>query len=347
MKKTSLPYTTAKPVKGKIYNYFRKVINGKEQNIRLPDDPDSEEYSKVYWEIRTGKYKRKVKNSWDTLIAAYYKSPEYTEKADSTKKNYRRHCEAIREKNGRKDFSKFRRSDAIAVRDVLAGTWSKANERVAVLSILLKFAVDREWLERNPIVNVKKLKGGEYEAWPDSKLRAFEKACDATDATTARTIYELAIGTGQRIGDCMAMRWDHFDGEYMTVKQEKTGEPLQIYCPTRLRSYLKTLTKQGAHILARNLTQPMGKRAAQKDVEKIRLAIGVMRGPDRLVPHGWRYTAAKQLADAGCSDTEIQAVTGHRTLEMVQKYRKQAGQRQASKRAQGRRDSLERNMTRT
>ena len=76
----------------------------------------------------------------------------------------------------------------------------------------------------------------------------------------------------------------------------------------------------------------------------MRVGIGVMHGPDRLVPHGWRYTAAKELAEAGCSDSEIQAVTGHKTLAMVQKYRSQADQKAASKRAQARR---ERNGNRT
>jgi len=56
------------------------------------------------------------------------------------------------------------------------------------------------------------------------------------------------------------------------------------------------------------------------------------------VIHGWRYTAAKELAEAGCSDTEIQSVTGHRSLQMVQKYREQARQKKLSKAAQSRRE---------
>lgn len=339
MKKPDLPFTTSKNVKGRTYQYFRKVSGGRETFIRLPDDPDSEEYARAYWAIRSGKSGKRAKTTWDALIVAYYKSPAFRSKANGTRQNYRRHCEAIREKNGGKDVRSFRRAHAIQARDALSDTWSKANERVAVLSILLKHAVDLEWIDRNPVIDIPKLSGGEYEAWPDSKLLAFERCCTATGAHTARTIYELCLGTGQRIGDCVAMRWSDFDGEYMTVTQEKTGEPLTIYCPKRLRAYLDSLPKAGAHILPRNLTEPIGKRAAQKAVEDVRTAIGVMHGPERLVPHGWRYTAAKQLADAGCTDAEIQAVTGHRTLGMVQKYRAQAGQKEASRRAQQRRES--------
>ena len=134
------------------------------------------------------------------------------------------------------------------------------------------------------------------------------------------------------------MKWLDFDGEYMDVVQEKTGTKIQVYCPSRLQNYLATLPRRGRHILAKNLTEHIGKRAAQRAVEDVRRALGIMDGPNRLVPHGWRYTAAVQLADAGCSDSDIQAVTGHATLEMVQKYRARRDQRVASKRAQQQRD---------
>jgi len=198
--------------------------------------------------------------------------------------------------------------------------------------------VDLEWIDRNPVVDIPKLTGGEYEPWPEVILAAYERYCDRHDLADARTIYELAIGTGQRIGDCVGMKWSDFDGEYMQVVQDKTGAKLSIYCPIRLQSYLATLPRRGRHILAKNLTQPIGKRRAQKAVEEVRIALGIMHGDTRLVPHGWRYTAAVQLSDAGCSDAEVQAVTGHKTMEMVRKYRAKRDQRAASKRAQQRRE---------
>jgi len=334
MKKTDLPYLEFKTVKGRDYIYFRK---GSIRH-RLPDNADSEAFMVAYWEIRSGKKKHPVKTTWHHLVTHYYGTPEYRTKAAGTKSNYRRHCEAIREKNGDKDMRAFRRKHALAVRDALQDTWSKANERIAVLSILCKLAVDLEWITHNPVVDIAKLTGGEYEPWPDDKLSAYERYCDRHDMATARTIYELCVGTGQRIGDCMGMSWDDFDGEYMSVVQEKTKTPLIVYCPARLRSYLATLPRAGRHILGKNLTQHIGKRAAQKAVEEVRKALGIMDGQNRLVPHGWRYTAAVQLSDAGCSDDEVQAVTGHKTMEMVRKYRAQRDQKAASKRAQEKRN---------
>jgi integrase len=334
MKKPDLPYLEFKTIKGREYVYFRR---GKMRS-RLPDNPDSEEFFREYWTIRSGRKPHVAKTTWNALIIEFYKSPEFKSKAAGTRQNYRRHCEEIREKNGDKDMRNFRRKQAIAARDTLANTWSKANERLAVLSILCRKAVDLEWIERNPVTDIPKLTGGEYQAWPDDKLDAYERHCDAHRLTMARTVYELGVGTGQRLGDCIKMTWDDFDGEYMAVCQEKTDVKIWVYCPARLQAYLRALPRTGRHILPRNLTQPIGKRAAQKAVEDVRSALGLMHGASRLVPHGWRYTAARLLAEAGCSDSEIQAVTGHKTLSMVQKYRAQANQRAASKRAQQRRD---------
>lgn len=337
MRKPNLPYLDIKSIKGKTYIYFRRGSVSK----RLPDNPDTEEFSREYWAIRSGKRKDAPKTNWNALIISYYQNPSFTRLSKGTQANYRRHCEEIRLKNGDKDVRSFRRKHALAARDALQATWSKANERVAVLSVLCRHAVDLEWIERNPVEDIAKLEGGEYEPWPADMLMAFERACDEIGQKTARAIYELGIGTGQRLGDCIAMQWSDFDGEYMAVVQEKTGVKIWIYCPARLRNYLATLPKAGQHILSKTATDPLGKRAVQKAVEEVRDKIGARHGANRLVIHGWRYTAAVQLSDAGCSDAEIQAVTGHKTLEMVRKYRAQADQKQASKRAQLRREQKE------
>lgn len=334
MKRPNLPYLEFKTVKGRTYIYFRK---GKFRE-RLPDDPDTEEFALKYWAIRNGKSKRIVKTTWEALIVSYYSCAEFKELAADTKKNYRRHCEDIREKNGSKDVRHFKRADALRVRDELKDTWSKANERIAVLSILMQRAMDLEWVDRNPVANIRKLKGGSYQAWPADKLEAYERYCDEHGLSVARTIYELAIGTGQRLGDCVAMKWDDFDGEYMSVAQQKTGAKIDVYCPARLQAHLAGLPRRGKHILAKNATEPLGKRQVQKAVEDVREAIGVKEGDDRLVPHGWRYTAAKEMADAGVDIRDIQAVTGHKTLEMAQKYASGADQKKASKRAQQKRE---------
>lgn len=42
--------------------------------------------------------------------------------------------------------------------------------------------------------------------------------------------------------------------------------------------------------------------------------------PDDCVVHGLRKTAARKLAEAGCSEDEIMSVTGHASAQMVRLY---------------------------
>ncbi|MBO9453444.1 hypothetical protein J7426_24505 [Tropicibacter sp. R16_0] len=49
--------------------------------------------------------------------------------------------------------------------------------------------------------------------------------------------------------------------------------------------------------------------------------------------HGLWYSAASELAEAGCKDHQIAAITGHKSLSMVQKYSKGAYQKRLAKQA--------------
>jgi integrase len=326
VKRTNKPYLACIQRSGKNYWYFRRGNS----RIRLPDDPDSPEFDRAYWEIRSGKSKIQVKTTFDALIASYYQTPRFMRLKAGTKAEYRRTLELIREKNGDKDFTKLRRKDVIAARDTYAEHWRKANAMVEQISILARHAIDLEWITSNPAMGVEKLEGGSYEAWPEKMLSRYETFCLENSLSFELTIYMLCRFTGQRIGDVIGMKWSAFKGGFMEVTQEKTGAELQVYCPTQLQEYLARLPQTGDHILAKNLTQPISKRRAQKLVMDVRKEIEA----EGYVPHGWRYNAAKELAEAGCSDSQIQAVTGHKTLQMVAKYRNQASQKQLSKAAQ-------------
>ncbi len=48
--------------------------------------------------------------------------------------------------------------------------------------------------------------------------------------------------------------------------------------------------------------------------------------PKGLNVHGLRKAAARRLAEAGCSASEIAAITGHKSLSMVQLYTASADQ---------------------
>ena len=91
---------------------------------------------------------------------------------------------------------------------------------------------------------------------------------------------------------------------------------------------------RGAHFIPRNLAQPVGYDAVEKTFRRWRKGLGDRARPYTL--HGLRKLAIIELAEAGASDAEIQAVTGQ-SAEMVAYYRNKASRRRLSKAAQERR----------
>jgi hypothetical protein len=114
-----------------------------------------------------------------------------------------------------------------------------------------------------------------------------------------------------------------------------SAERFQVYCSDRLRDFVASIKKTGAHLIAKNLTQPLDYSAVEKQFSKWRNSLG---DPAKaLSMHGLRKLAIIQLAEAGCSDAEIMAVTGQ-SAEMVACYRQKARRKTLPKMAQIRTD---------
>jgi site-specific recombinase XerD len=55
--------------------------------------------------------------------------------------------------------------------------------------------------------------------------------------------------------------------------------------------------------------------------------------PERCKAHGLRKAAARRLAEAGCSASEIASITGHKTLAEVERYTRAADQERLARQA--------------
>ncbi|WP_199252605.1 site-specific integrase [Chachezhania sediminis] len=105
----------------------------------------------------------------------------------------------------------------------------------------------------------------------------------------------------------------------------------RAYCPAQLRTFVEALPVKGAHILAKNLSEPLGYNAVEKAFRTWRTTLGPEASPFSL--HGLRKLAIIELAEAGATDAQIQAVTGQ-SAEMVAYYRARANRFALSRAAQ-------------
>ncbi len=207
--------------------------------------------------------------------------------------------------------------------DQLATTPAIANRVIRMWSILMNFAVDREYRTDNPAQRIPTYALGEHERWSQEAL-AYALA---HLPEVYRRAVVLGLYTGQREGDCVAMRWSDWDGQGIAVVQQKTGVKLWLPCPQALTSELIRWKAEATAMTI--LTTAKGLPWASPVSFATMFSREVRRHVELTgcVFHGLRKEAASRLAEAGCTVHEIMAVTGHSSLQMIQHYSRQAGQR--------------------
>ena len=336
MKRALKPYVQLKTVRGQKRPYYRItwMENGKrrEKFIPLPQDMDSAEFDHAYWAIRSGTspaVKPPEKETWADLIRAYRAHPKYLKLAAGTKRSYDRILEEILEKNAGKAVKSLTRAQVLAIQQKFVATPRKADWFLQVLSLLLNFAAKKlGWDVKNVVEGVDLYgKQREFEPWPDWMVERLSEA-----PQIVRTTAELILGTGQRPNAAVGMRYSDFNGDWMTLLDEKTDTKIEVYIPESLRRFLATLPVEGrgTHLLPRNLTGGLGYSAVEKAFRAWRATLGKEAKPYSL--HGLRKLAIVRLAEAGCSDAEIQAIT-NQTPETIAEYRKRANRKKLSQSA--------------
>lgn len=340
-KRGAKPYVQMKRVGSRMVPYYRITWtqDGKrrEKFIRLPEDMDSPEFDRAYWEIRAGNGRaaaKPAKDTWRELVAAYRAHPKFTKLATGTRVSYDRVLNDLVEKNGGNAVSSLTRQQVRAIHLKHAATPRKADWKIQVLSLLLNFAAKTlDWKVVNVAEGIELYgKQREFEPWPDWMI---DKLTEAPELV--RTAAELILGTGQRPNAAIMMRHSDFRGEWMEVIDEKTDTKLEVYAPASLREYIASRPKQGAYIIAKNLTEPRGYNSIEHAFRRWRESLVDKDKPEMdpkpFTLHGLRKLAIVRLAEAGCTDAQIQAIT-NQSAEMVAYYRRRASRKRLSKSAQ-------------
>lgn len=313
---------------GKRRFYLRKAGV---KRTRLPDPTANKKAFAAAYTMALGAglgdLKDQKAGTMEALILEYLRSSDYRELKPNTKTLYNHIIRFLRARPSvAKPVKNFTRAQIETLRDEVAEeTPGKANMLVAVMRVLFKFAMRRDYRTDNPAVGIKPLKGGEHRSWTDAELEQFRERWKR--GTMERMAFDLALYTGQRKGDLCRMTWaDVKDGGFH-VAQEKTGEKVWIKCHTDLAGELERAPRTHAVVLATSTgrafsTTYLGAWFAT--------AIDAAGLPSACVLHGLRKAAARRLAEAGCTDREIMAITGHRSLAMVSHYTKGADQKTRS-----------------
>lgn len=256
------------------------------------------------------------------LITEYLGSSNFSRLAASSRKDYRTSLEFLRTEVGHVPIAEVRRRHVLGLRDAVAATPAKANKITGTLAVLFNFAVDREYRTDNPAARIPRLSVGEYKRWSD---RAIDYALAHFPERFRRAVV-LALHTGQRPGDVVAMRWDDWDGDGIYVRQQKTGVSLWIPAHRELKRELADWKRDRNALTILETTRggPWSRMAFAVAFSREVRSHAALQG---LVFHGLRKTAAARLAEVGCTVHEIAAITGHKSLAMIAHYTAEADQK--------------------
>jgi hypothetical protein len=283
--------------------------------IRLPDDPRAPEFWTEYARYMNMPVVKRA-NLVSDLITAWHASAEWKQMAEKTRVDWSRYCLWINAGWGELQVSGIEPKHVLKLRDTYADRPASANNLIRCLSSMLSWSVPRGWRTDNPCREIKPLRGGEgYEPWPWEVIQQSRSELRA-DLWWA---VALALYTGQRLGDVLAMRWSHIAAGKISVVQEKTGKRLLIPIHRDLLTVLETIPRRAVTILTNTDGVPW-KSGFQATWGKNRPACA-----SGLVFHGLRKSAVVTLLEAGCSTAEVAAITGQ-SLQMVEHYAKRVSQ---------------------
>lgn len=119
----------------------------------------------------------------------------------------------------------------------------------------------------------------------------------------------IAIWTGQREGDILALTWSAYDGKALRFVQSKTGRAMVIPCAVDLRAALDAAKaiRAAVTICTNSRGKPWTLDGFKTSFGKAKLAAGI----DGRTFHDFRGTAVTHLGLAGCTVPEIATITGH------------------------------------
>ncbi len=174
-----------------------------------------------------------------------------------------------------------------------------------ILRRVLSWAYDRGKIDINHAIKPGRLYDSDRSdlIWLPEHVTAFCKA--ASDELKLALI--LAIYTGQRQGDLIKMTWGQYDGQWINHRQSKGKKRVSVPIHRDLKKVLDHVPRRSTLIL----TTPTGVPWKSDWFRNRWREASVRAGIKDLHFHDLRGTAVTMLAEAGCSNAEIAAITGH------------------------------------
>lgn len=212
------------------------------------------------------------------------------------------------QKGMKADIRKWHRSFAANPR--------KADKLLFSLSKVFSYAIADELIEKNPCTGIERLYTGSRRdsIWTPEIIAGFRAKAPAHLLLP----FEIAIATGQRQGDILALPWKAYDGTYLHFHQSKTDKRLKVKVHSGLKATLDALPKDKLRICLNSRKRPWTKDGFKTSwrAECQRLAKEGVTGIGKVTFHDLRGTFITDRVREGSSVEDIARISGHSTSEI-------------------------------
>ncbi|WP_170352525.1 tyrosine-type recombinase/integrase [Ruegeria lacuscaerulensis] len=260
------------------------------------------------------------------LVASYYRTSDFTNLSDVTKRTYRNILERFRKEHADKRVALLQRRHIQRLVNERAGTPSAANRLLRMIRILMRHAVEMGWRRDDPTIGVRKLKEntGGFTTWEDEHIERF--LAHHKPGSRAHLALMLLLYTGQRRADVVRMGRQHVRNNVLTITQQKTGQQVSIPIHFELKRTLDSLPKNNLTFLVSDRGGPLKPESFTNWFKRMVQDAGL----SGLSAHGLRKATCRMLAEGGCTPHQIMAISGHKTLSEVTRYTVAASRAQLS-----------------
>ena len=310
---------------GRVRRYFRRPGY---KRIPLPGAPGSAEFLEAYQAALDGDAIRREVGSGRSptgsiarAVAAYYQHNSFAVLAPSTRNMRRAVLERLRGEHGEKRVATLQRAHIEkmlgSMKSFAARNWLKT------LRGLMQFAVAMNLRKDDPTVGVKlpKAKAGTIHTWSEAQIAQFEKKFPI--GSRQRLAMALLLYTAQRRSDVVRLGPQHVRNGGLAFRQQKTGSLLEIPIHPSLQTVLDASTSGHLTFLVTASGKPFTAAGFGNIFRDWCNEAGL---PAECSSHGLRKAACRRLAEAGCTEHQIAAISGHQSLAEVRRYTRAARQ---------------------
>ncbi len=244
------------------------------------------------------------------LIVQYKSSAAYSELSAVSKRDYDPFLADLSKQFGDMPTLALNEHGPRAIfkgwRETMSANPRKADRAWAVAKRVFSWAVDMELIIRNPCAGGGHLwKGSRADIiWTDEQI-------DAAKAHLGKELWQalmLALWTGQRQGDLLALTWTAYDGQHIRLKQSKTGKRVTIRVHSELKKMLDEMTRSDAvNVLVNTRGKPWSSDGFKTSWGKATKKAGI----SGVTFHDLRGTFITKARRSGATMEEIAAASGH------------------------------------